>query len=128
MIGLIARPALATSALLHHDLVIAGGLIQQRSLSVDMVNFCDMLLAEVLDIYQSTFATSITQKYWSKTRPVEDVINSLLKKELQIFRRLDSYSFTVLASAMVRRALESAPPAAVPVITKWAEDNEIRLD
>jgi hypothetical protein len=128
LLSLISRPGLAKSALLHHELVIAAGLIQSRSLSTDRVNFCDMLLAEVLDLYQSTFANAIASKYWSQTKVVDEVINQLLKKELQLFRRLDAYSFTTLATVMMRRAVESAPPNAVPVLTKWAQENEINLE
>lgn len=127
-LNLVARPGLAKSALLHHELVLAAALIQQRGLSVDLVNFCDMLLAEVLDVYQGTFASVITSKYWSKTRGVEEVINQLLKKELQVLRRLNEYSFATISVAMIRRALESAPPAAIPVLTKWGEENEINMD
>jgi hypothetical protein len=128
LLKLIARPGLTQSALLHHELVMAAGLIQQRGLSVDMVNFCDMLLAEILDIYQSTFANVITQKYWSKTRGVEEVITHLLLKELELFRQLDGYSFSILASAMMRRALESAPAAAISPLTKWGQENQINFE
>jgi hypothetical protein len=128
LLNLVSRPSLAKSALLHHELVISAGLIQSRSLSTDMVNFCDMLLAEVLDVYQCTFANAIASKYWSKTKAVDEVINQLLKQELQLFRRLDAYSFTMLATAMARRAVESAPPNAVPILTKWAQENEIHIE
>jgi hypothetical protein len=127
-LGLVAQPKMAKASLLHNELFIAAGLIQQRALSADMVNYCDMLLADVVDIYEGIFANSITQKYWSKSRPVEEVLNQLLKAELEIFRRLNDYSFKTLSSAMVRRAIESAPPSSAPVIAKWSTENGIEIE
>jgi hypothetical protein len=74
-----------------------------------MVTFCDILLAEVVDNYERIFANSIAVKYSSKSRSVDEVMNQLLKGELQVFRRLTEYSFKVLSAAMLQRAIETGP-------------------
>jgi hypothetical protein len=127
-IVLVSQPKMARAAILHNELCVASALIRDRQLSSEMLNHCDMLRAEVLDVYQGTFAGTITTKYWGKTRGVEEVVSQLLRGELQLFRRLNDYSFKMLSAAMVHRAIETAPPSAIPVLMKFAEDNGIDLE
>jgi hypothetical protein len=127
-LGLVIQPKMVKASLLHNELFITSGLVKQRGLSVDMANYCDMLLAEVVDIYESIFANAISTKYWSKSKSVEEVISHLLTTELQIFRRLNDYSFKTLSASMIRRSLESAPPSAGPVIAKWCHENGIETE
>jgi hypothetical protein len=127
-IGLMSHSTLAKCALLHHDLVVSAELIQKRQLSLNLANLCDMLLAEVVDIYQGIFITTISQNFWAENKTADDVVHHLFKKEFGLLRQLNAYSFKMLGSAMVKRAIETAAPAAVAGLAKWAEDNEIPME
>jgi hypothetical protein len=127
-ISLMFHSTLPRCAMLHHDLVLSAALIQKRQLSLNPANLCDMLLAEVLGIYQGIFITTIAQKFWAKNKTADDVIHHLFKKEFGLLRQLNPYSFKMLGSAMVKRAIETAAPAAVTGLAKWAEDNQIPME
>jgi len=127
LIHLFGHPSLTKASLMHSVLVSAAGLIVKRSLSVEMVNFCDMMLAEVLDMYQSNYSDLLDSKFWSKTRTGEDLINRFHKKETGRLRLLNDYTFRMFAPSLIRKAVESAPASSIGILSKWAADNNILM-
>jgi hypothetical protein len=125
---LIAHSSLSKTAYLHNELVMAARLIETHELSVDLANFCDILIGEALDVYQSAFTNVISTGFWGKTKSIEEVINALLKKELTYFRLLNPYSLEILSVSMLRRAMDQAPPVVIATLTEWGGENGIKLN
>jgi hypothetical protein len=127
-IDLLSTQSLQKTANLHNELVLAARLIVTRELSADIANYCDILIGEVLDIYQGTFTQIISTGFWGKTRGVDEVINALLKKELAYLRLLNPYSLKILSTSMLRRSMDSAPPGVTATLTQWGTENGIDLN
>lgn len=128
LMGLLIQQSVTKSALLHNELVCAAQLIQKRSLSSSMVNFCDMLLAECVDAYMNKIVELIDQKFWTQNRTSFDLNSSFIKKETERLRLMSSYTFDILASSMLRRALETAPNNTVKVLHQWAGENGVKIE
>ncbi|KAK8863681.1 hypothetical protein M9Y10_011370 [Tritrichomonas musculus] len=128
MLHILSHPSLTKSTLLHNELYLCAELIKKRSLSPEMVNFCDMLIADVLDLYHSTFSDIIDNRFWAKTKSGEDVIEQFLKKEVERLRLLSPYTFNMVGSVIIRKAVESAPPNSVEILKKWGTENNLPYD
>ena len=127
-LALFLHPSLTKCAIVHSDLAYAAQLIRKRGLSTEIVNFCDMQLAEVLDLYQGSYVELLENKFWSKTKTGSDLINQFLTKEIEKLRLLHAYTFHQLASALMRKSIEAAPGNSVSVLMKWRTDNNIPLE
>ena len=127
-IQLFQHPSLTKSAIMHNELVICARLIEKRNLSVDIRNFCDMLLAEVVDLYQGSYGELLETKFWSKTKGADDLIQQFLQKEVERLRTYNDYTFRQLGSAIMRKSIETAPSASVQTLIKWRKDNNIALE
>lgn len=128
LMALLLQQSLTKSSVLHNELVCAGLLIQKRSLSSEMVNFCDMLLAECVDAYMNKLVESIDQKFWTQNRTHFDLNSSFIKRETERLRAMSEYTFEVLGGCVVRRALETAPNSTVKTIHQWAAENGVKIE
>lgn len=127
-IQLFQHPSLTKSAILHNELVICANLLKKRQCSTDLINFCDMLLAEVLDLYQGSYGELLETKFWSKTKGADDLIQQFLTKEVERLRTYNDYTFQQLGSAIMRKSIETAPSASVQALIKWRKDNNVPLE
>lgn len=125
---LFQHPSLTKSAIMHNELVICARLIEKRALSTDIRNFCDMLLAEVIDLYQGSYGELLESKFWSKTKGADDLIHQFLQKEIERLRTYNDYTFRQLGGAIMRKSIETAPSASVQALIKWRNDNNIEVD
>ena len=128
MIYLMAHPSLTKSSLLHNELVNAAEMIKKRGLPKEMVNFCDMMLADVLDLYHTTFSDVIDNNFWAKTKTVDELINQFLKKEIERLRLLTPYTFEMIGAVIMRKSIDSAPASSVATLKKWGTENNVPYD
>lgn len=123
MLRLITHPNLIKASLIHNELVNASEMIKKRSLSQEIVNMCDMMLADVLDLYHSSFSDAIETKFWAKTKTGDDLIEQFLKKEIERIRLLSPYTFKMISSVMMKKSIDSAPTSSVERLNQWAAEN-----
>ena len=124
----MAHPSLTKSSLLHNELVNAAEMIKKRGLPKEMVNFCDMMLADVLDLYHTTFSDVIDNNFWAKTKTVDELINQFLKKEIERLRLLTPYTFEMIGAVIMRKSIDSAPASSVATLKKWGTENNVPYD
>lgn len=130
LIQLTSKPVLSKIAMLHNELFLAAEFMRlhKKEKQKPLLNFCDMLMAEVYDVFNSEFARVVNQQYWQAGKTAEEVINELLKKEIEKLRVFNNKSFEHLSQCAIRRALENSPAGAQQKILNWAKDNEITLE
>ena len=121
---LTADPNLAKIAMLHNDLFYVPELLGLYKICPKMLELCNMIMAETYDLYNSVFSKSVNN-LWTQNKTGEEVINALLKAEIEKIRQLNNKSSELLSHCIIKRALENAPPDQVPKITAWAHDNRI---
>ncbi|OHT11810.1 hypothetical protein TRFO_18593 [Tritrichomonas foetus] len=128
MLYIMAHPSLTRTSLLHNELVNAAEMIKKRELSAEMVNFCDMMLADALDLYHSSFSDVIDNNFWAKTKTVDELINQFLKKEIERLRLLSPYTFNQLGAVIMRKSIDSAPASSVGALKKWGTENNVPFE
>jgi hypothetical protein len=126
LLKLTSDPVVFKLAMLHNELFLASEFLRLHQ--SPLVNYCDMLMAETYDLYNSTFSKTVNKQFWEAGRPVEDVINELLKKEIEQFRMLNNETFVLLSQCTIRRALDKAGTQAGQKIMLWAKENEIPIE
>ena len=128
-LALTAKPVLSKLAMLHNELFLASEFLRLHNNAnkglKNLLNFCDMLMAETYDLFNSEISRIVNKQFWEAEKTAEEVINELLKKEIEKIRMLNNESFERLSQCAIRRAMENAPAAAGPRIMAWAKDNEI---
>lgn len=123
-----AHPSLTKIAVLHNELFYASEVLRQHNPDPDMMNFCDMLMADTFDLYNAVIGDIINNRYWNAGKSVEELISDLLKKEILTIRNLNRDTFQRMSSCAIQRALDKAPPGYAGKIKGWAKDNEITFD
>ncbi|OHT03316.1 hypothetical protein TRFO_29292 [Tritrichomonas foetus] len=127
-VKLMANPSLTKFSILHHELFLASELIHIGKIKVEMADFCNMMLADIVDLYHNHFNDILEQKFWAKTKSVDDVIHHFLKKEFERMRTLNPYTYKNLTSVAMRKAIDSAPNSSVNKLIQWAQNNSINMD
>lgn len=122
---LTAQPSLTKIAVLHNELFYASEVLRQHNPDQEMMNFCDMLMADTFDLYNAVIGDIINNQYWNAGKNVEELITDLLKKEILTIRNLNRETFQRMSSCAIQRALDKAPPGQAGKIRGWAKDNEI---
>lgn len=122
---LSSQPSLTKIAVLHNELFYASEVLRQHNPDPDMMNFCDMLMADTFDLYNAVIGNIINNQYWNAGKSVEDLINDVLKKEILTIRNLNRETFQRMSSCAIMRALDKAPAGQAGKIKGWAKDNEI---
>ena len=120
--------SLTKIAVLHNELFYASEVMRQHKPDKSLMDFCDMLIAETLDLYNAVISKTINENYWGQNKTAEDLINELLKKEIVTIRNLNRESFSLLAQCIMSRALEKAPANQASQIKSWAAKNDISFD
>lgn len=123
-----SNPCLTKIAVLHNELFYAGEVLRHHKPDPKMMAFCDMLMAETLDLYNSEVSTKINRKYWGAGKTAEDLINELLKKEILTIRNLNRETFSRMSQCLIKRSLDKAPAAQASSIKTWASKNDITFD
>ena len=125
---LSSNPSLNMISILHNELFYASEVLRHHQPNPSLMNFCDMLMADTLDLYNSTIANKINTEYWDHEKTAEDVINDILKKEIELIRNLNRETFLKMSKCAILRALEKAPGPQAGKIKQWATQNEINID
>ena len=127
-IKLMANPSLTKFSILHHELYLASELIHAGKLKVDLFDYCNMMMGDIVDLYHNHFNDILEQKFWAKTKTVEDVINLFLKKEFERMRSLNPYTYRNLTTVGMRKVIDSAPNSSLNRLMQWANANSIALE
>ncbi|OHT01871.1 hypothetical protein TRFO_31213 [Tritrichomonas foetus] len=125
MLELTSNPVLSKMAMLHNELFLASEFLRLHNASATLVNYCDMLMAETYDMFNSHFSKIVNEQFWDKGKAAEELINELLKKEIEKIRMLNNQSFEILSQCAIRRSVEKASAPNSQRIVSWAKDNEI---
>lgn len=128
LFSLSSNPNLTKIAVLHNELFYAGEVLRHHKPDKSMMSFCDMLMAETLDLYNSAVSKIINEKYWDANKTAEDLINDLLKKEILTIRNLNRETFSLLSQCLIKRSLDKAPAAQAAAIKTWSSKNDITFD
>ncbi|KAK8890557.1 hypothetical protein M9Y10_035334 [Tritrichomonas musculus] len=125
MLKLTSNPSLTKMEMLHNELFLASEFLRLHKASSTLIDYCEMLLAETYDMFNSQFAKTVNEQYWNKGKSAEELINELLKKEIENIRILNSNSFLALSQCSIRRSIEKAGAQNASKITDWAKNNQI---
>ena len=125
---LTSDPCLTQLSVLHNELFYASEVLRHHKPDPSMMNFCDMLMAETLDLYNTTISKIINEKYYGAGKGAEELINELLKKEILTIRKLNRETFHLMSQCAIHRALEKAPQGQSAKIKAWAHENDITSD
>ena len=87
-----------------------------------------MMMVETADVYHSHFSEIVEHKFWGKTKSVNDLINSMLKKEFERLRMLSEFTYKKLTMLAMRKSLDSAPSSTLHELVRWANANHIEYD
>lgn len=110
--------------MLHNDLFYVSELLSLYKMSQKLLDLCNMIMAETYDLFNSVFLQTV-DKMWEMNKTGEEVINELLKKEIEKIRQLNNKSNELLSRCIIQRAKEHAPSDQISKITQWAHDNHI---
>ena len=122
---LTSNPSLTKLAVLHNELFYTSEVMRHHNPNPNLMNFCDMLMADTVDLYNSVIGQKINEEYWGAGKSVEELTNGLLKQEIVTLRSLSRETLSKLSSCVIQRALEKAPAAQAGKIKQWAVQNEI---
>ena len=125
LLELTSNPVLSKLAMLHNELFLASEFLRLHNTANTLVDYCDMLMAETYDLFNSQFAKIVNQDYWDKGKAAEELINELLKTEIEKIRTLNCQSFEALSQCAIRRSIEKAGQQSSQRIIQWAKNNEI---
>ena len=120
---LVNSPSLTKLSLLHNELFQASEIMHERQWKMEFSDFCLMLMADVVDVYHSHFSDIIEQKFWSKSKTVDDLIRVLLNREFERLRLLNPTTYKALASVALRKAIDTAPNSGVSKLIQWSRAN-----
>ena len=120
--------SLTKIAVLHNELYFASEVMRQNKTNRNLMDFCDVLMANTYDLYNAVISQMINEKYWAQNKSAEDLINDLLKKEMVTIRTLNNQSLAQLSQCIIRRALDKAPTTQAAQIRTWATKNEISFE
>jgi len=128
-IDLVSSPSLTKLSFLHHELIQCSEIIHNDAETMqEMHDYCMMMVGDTADMYHSHFSDIAEQKFWGKTKTVQELVSMLLKKEFERLRLLNDHTFNQLSSLAIRKAIDSAPSSAVPELIKYAKQNKISLE
>lgn len=122
------NPTLTKLCYLHNELYITSDVIRTACHNQSLVQFCDMLLADTFDLFNSTISKTINEEFWGKEKTADDLINDLLKKQIETIRKASGFTVNVLSRSCILRSLENAPKEQVGKIKAWANDNGIQWE
>ena len=128
LIKLMSKGSLTKLSLLHHELYQISDLIHEFDIQGELNDFCDMMMAEAIDLYHNTFSDIVEQKFWSKTKSVDELINTLLSKEFEKIRTLNPYTYKQLTSVALHKVIDSAPSSSVNTVLQWMKDQNLNLE
>jgi len=126
-LALTSKPVLSKIAKLHSELFLTSEVMPSTTPPA-LVQYCQMLMAEAYDLFNSVVTKTVSEDFWGKKKTVEEVINEFLKKEIEKIRIVNNHSFESLALCAIRRAVENAPGDGRQKIMTWAKDNSIPYD
>lgn len=126
-IQLSQQPNLQKIAFFHHELKLTQQIIGKFEIDIQLKYFCDMIMAEVADLYIGNFVELVETKYWAKTKTVDDLLKSQLTKEIEKLRVLNDYSFNFLASGILRKCIDGAPSIGVHKLKDFAKEQKINV-
>ena len=126
---LISSPSLTRLSHLHHSLYLVSEAIHNCSKLNDILEeHCNMMMADTADLYHSHFCEIVEHKFWGKTKSVNDLIQSMLKKEFERLRLLNNFTYDHLTLLAMRKSIDSAPSSTVNELIKWAHANNIPFE
>ena len=121
----IVQSSLTRLSSLHHVVYLLLQVFRENHIPEATIDFCEMLLADIADIFSCHVYEVVDQKFWAKTKTADDVISQFLSKEVAKLRLLNEYTYTVLSQNSVRKAIENGPASAAHKIMQWAAENNI---
>ncbi|KAK8890422.1 hypothetical protein M9Y10_035198 [Tritrichomonas musculus] len=127
-VKLMSNPSLTKLSILHHELYMASELIHSGKIKIELLDFCNMMMADIVDMYHNHFSDILEQKFWNKNKKAEDVIKHFLTKEFERLANLDSYTYKQIVTVAMRKVLDSAQSSEVSKLISWAKSNSINLD
>lgn len=127
-VKLMSNPSLTKLSILHHELYMASELIHSGKIKIELLDFCNMMMADIVDMYHNHFSDILEQKFWNKNKKAEDVIKHFLTKEFERLANLDSYTYKQIVTVAMRKVLDSAQSSEVNKLISWAKSNSINLD
>jgi hypothetical protein len=119
---LTSSPVLAKISQLHNELQLASEVLTQHKVPPVIISYCDMIVAETYDLYNSEFAKTVNRDYWDAGQGVEVVIDQLLTKEIEKIR--------LLCKRSSERPLLDSPKAQcilVIILFKFRDDLWVRF-
>ena len=126
---LMSSPSLTRLSILHNALYYTSEIIHNCSkLNPMLMEQCNMMMSDTADLYHSHFSDIIEHKFWGKTKSVNDLIQSMLKKEFERLRMLSEYTYKKLTMLAMRKSIDSAPSSIVHELIKWAHLNQIEYE
>ena len=128
LLKLMIKASLTKLSLLHHELYMVSEIMHDNQIQTELSDFCDMMMAESVDVYHNTFSDIVEQKFWSKTKTVDDLINTFLTKEFEKIRTLNPYTYKQLTSVALHKSIDSAPNSSVNTLLNWIKEQNLSLD
>lgn len=127
-IKLMSNPSLTRLSILHHELYLASELIHSGKIKIELADFCNMMMADIVDLYHNHFSDILEQKFWNKNKKADDVVKHFLTKEFERLRNLNSYTYKQIVIVAMRKVIDSAQSSEVNKLISWAKANSISLD
>lgn len=128
-VHLMSHPSFTKFSMLHHELYLASVIIKtSQSGAIELRNYCDMMMADTMDLYHSHFSDILEHQFWGRTKTVDDVIKNLLTKEFERLRLLNDYTYKTFASLAMKKAIDSAPNSMISKLVQWAKTSNIPFE
>lgn len=128
LIKSMPSPSLTKLEILHHELYLASEMLHARQIRIELEDYCDMMMADTVDLYHNHFSEIVEQKFWSKTKTGDELIRMFLKKEFERLRILNPYTYKMITTVAMRKCIDSAPNSAVNTLIQWGRENSILVD
>ena len=124
----MSNPSLTRVSILHHELYLASELIHSGKIKIELADFCNMMMADIVDLYHNHFGDIWEQIFCNKNKKADDVIKHFLTKEFERLRNLNSYTYKQIVIVAMRKVIDSAQSSEVNKLISWAKANSISLD
>lgn len=125
MLKLSSSPSLQKLEMLHNELFLTSEFLRLHKTETSSIEYCEMLMAETYDMFNSFFAKTVNEQFWNNGKTVDQLISELLSPEIEHIRMLNNNSFMALSKCVIRRSLDNAGSQNGEKIIEWAKKNEI---
>lgn len=125
MLDLTLQLSLSKIAMLHNELSLVSGLMKTNKTPNSLIEYCEMLIGEVYDIFDAQIAKTVKQQFWDVGKNADNVINEFIQPQIECLRILNTESYETLASCVVTRSMHHAGTQYSKKIAEWAKHNDI---